>query len=96
MMINLIPFVAGWIALACAVLGLAIYRRMLSTRTDEMLHVLDSEAAHVSEQAVVAHQLDLIDRWGKILTIVAVVTGILLAGLYLYRYWMQSSQQLWQ
>jgi hypothetical protein len=96
MNIALTPFLAGWIALAIAVLGLAIYRRAISTHADDMLHVADSEAGHVAKQAATAHQLDMVDRWGKLLTVVATVYGVLLAAAYLYRYWTVSSQQMWQ
>ena len=47
--INLSPFVAGWLALACTIAGLAIYRKLVSTREDDTLHVLDNES-HVLEQ----------------------------------------------
>ena len=53
---GLSPFVAGWLALACTIAGLAIYRRLVSTREDDMLHVLDNES-HVLKQAAIAHQL---------------------------------------
>ena len=87
--INLSPFVAGWLALACTIAGLAIYRKLVSTREDDTLHVLDNES-HVLEQAALAHRLDTVDHWGKILTVTATVYGVLLAVGYFYQVWMEG------
>jgi hypothetical protein len=40
--------------------------------------------AAVADQANVAHKLDVIDKWGKILTVVAVVSGLAIAAAYVY------------
>jgi hypothetical protein len=77
------------------VVGLAFYRRHISAGEDDMLHV-SGDQSRVLKQAAVAHRLDTIDRWGKILTVLGTVSGVLLAGAYLYQYWVQSSQQLWK
>jgi hypothetical protein len=95
MHVNLVPFIAAWVALACFVVGLAFYRRHISAGEDDMLHV-SGDQSRVLKQAAVAHRLDTIDRWGKILTVLGTVSGVLLAGAYLYQYWVQSSQQLWK
>ena len=91
---TLTPFIAGWIALACAVAGLALYRRVISGQDDEMLHVRDSESAHISHQSVIAHRLETIDRWGKTLTVVVAALGVLLAVAYLYQVWMAGFSQM--
>jgi hypothetical protein len=90
----LIPFVVGWIVVACAVTGLAVYRKLVSTREDDRLHVRESETGCVSQQAAIAHRLDLLDRWGKSLTVVALVYGLLLAIVYSYRIWLEGGQTL--
>jgi hypothetical protein len=92
---GLMPFFAGWIALACVVAGLAIYRKLISDQEDDMLHVSDSESKHISHQATIAHRLDTIDHWGKILTVVAVGYGVLLAAAYFYQVWVEGSRQMW-
>jgi hypothetical protein len=89
MNVSLSPFVAGWLVLACVISGLAIYRRLVSNREGDMPHVLDNES-HVLRQAVIAHRLDTIDRWGKILTVTATVYGVLLGLGYFYQIWMEG------
>jgi hypothetical protein len=96
MNVNLIPFAASWIALACAVLILAIYRKRIAGHEDDTLHVSDSEVSHITEQAATAHRLEVVDHWGKLLTIVGAVYGVVLVAAYFYQYWVQSSQQMWK
>lgn len=93
MNVSLFPFVAGWLALACTIAGLAIYRRLVLTREDDMLHVLDNES-HVLRQTAIAHRLDTVDHWGKILTVTATVYGVLLAVGYFYQVWMEGFRQI--
>ncbi len=95
MNVSLTPFVAGWLALACTIAGLAIYRRLVSAREDDMLHVLDNKS-HVLKQAAIAHQLDMVDHWGKILTVTATVYGTVLAVGYFYQVWMEGFRQMWR
>jgi hypothetical protein len=92
MKIALTPFVAGWIALVCAVAGLAIYRRMIANREDGGLHVRESELAAVSKQTSTAHRLDIVDWWGKWLTVIVATLGVLLAALYLYEVWTEGTR----
>ena len=88
---SLIPFVVVWAVLATAVLVLAIYRMRIAGRTDELLHVQEAEASLVYQQAEVAKKLEVIDRWGKILTVVVAATGVILAVLFLYDSWLRSN-----
>jgi len=76
---NLIPFVALWSVIALAVLGLLAWRKIVSSKEDDQLHVLDGAT---TDQVIVASKLDTIDKWGKILTVVAVVLGLLIAAAY--------------
>jgi hypothetical protein len=92
----LTPFVAGWVVLACVVAGLAIYRRTISTREDDMLHVTDGESGRIPNQAEVAHRLDMVDRWGKLVTLVVTLYGLLLAAAYSYQIWTEGSRQMWK
>ena len=89
---NLLPFAVLWALLAATVIALIIYRKMVAGQEDDALHV--SQANVVSRQAEVAHKLDQIDRWGKILTVVTVVAGLALATAYVYQSWVQASNYL--
>jgi hypothetical protein len=75
--------------LALVVVAMALYRRSISVKDEETLHLSDpSESAH---QVVIAHKLEHVDKWGKVLTIVAVVYGVLLAVAYTYQTWVQAT-----
>lgn len=91
-MSNLIPYVVVWSVLALGVIVLYAYRRAVAKQEDETLHVLDAEVAQVSQQTVVARKLEVIDRWGKLVTLLAVLYTLALVGLYIYNAWMASSR----
>ena len=65
------------------------WRKVVSRQEDDSLHVLDGGA--VTHQVDVTHKLDVIDKWGKILTVVTVVYGLILGALYLYQSWIEMS-----
>ena len=96
MNINLYPFGASWIALACAVLILAVYRHRLSSHEDDTLHVSDAQASQITKQAIAAQRLAVIDRWGKLLTVIAAVYGLALGALYTYQMWVEGSRTMWK
>jgi hypothetical protein len=89
---NLVPYLVTWIPLAVIVLLLAIYRNMIASHEDETIHVLDGDAPAVAEQVKLSRKLELIERWGKLLTIVVVVYGLVIASMYLYFIWQQGAQ----
>ena len=80
-MSNLIPYLAIWSLLALAVIALLVTRKVVASKEDDQLHVLEGATA---QQSDVAHKLDVIDRWGKILTALAVAGGLAIAALYVY------------
>ena len=86
---NLRLFLYLWVALAVVVFALFIRRKMVASHEDDSLHVLDGGGG---DQTVVAQKLDQIDRWGKILTVVMVIYGVLLGAAYAYQAWIQTSQ----
>lgn len=88
---NLTPWVIGWAVLTVIVIILAIYRWVVANQEDDSLHVSETEAAIVSQQVAVAKKLAAIDRWGKLLTIIAALYGLALLGAYLYQGWTDSS-----
>jgi len=79
---NFIPLIAVWGVLALVVLGLYLWRRNVAKDEDDGLHVLHGVLA---QQTAVAEKLDMIDKWGKILTALAAISGLLLAAAYLYQ-----------
>jgi hypothetical protein len=77
-----------WLAIASIVFGLAAYRKMVSRNEDDILHVRDAEAGKIAQQSAMANRLDLVDKWGKALTVVAFVFGVFLACAVLYQQWL--------
>jgi hypothetical protein len=81
---NLVPYLAVWAVMVLAVLVLLVYRQKLAHNEDDTIHVLHGEGA-VSQQAATAQKLERVDRWGKIVTVVALLWGLFIAVLYLYK-----------
>ena len=89
MHINFTPWMILWAALALAVLVMAGYRKIASVREDETLHLVNpSESAR---QLAIFHKLERIDKWGRLLTVVAAIYGLLLAIAYTYQTWVQAT-----
>lgn len=89
---NLFPFVVIWAVLFVAVIVLFFYRRSIARYEDDTLHVLDSDQQQVAEQVKIARKLEVVEKWGKILTIIVVVYGLVLLGLYGYLRFVESSR----
>jgi len=90
MHIDLRPFIGLEILLAIAVIVMIAWRKTVARAEDDTLHVLQGEVAQ--QQTAVAHKLDVIDKWGKALTVIAVVFGVLLAAAWVYQAWVQGTQ----
>lgn len=90
MNLDLRPFFVLWIVLATSVIALIVRRKMLAIHEDDSLHVMQTGPA--AQQVDLAHKLDQIDKWGKILTAIAVVFGLLVGAAYVYQVWVQSTQ----
>ena len=89
---NLLPLIVLWGVMAISVLTLIIWRKSVSRNEDDNLHVLHTEG--VPQQALVAQKLEVIDKWGKIVTAVTVALGVLIAGLFVYQTWVTTSTQV--
>lgn len=89
---NLTFYLATWIPLVVVVAGLAVYRNMVASHEDETIHVLEGDAPQVAAQIKLSRRLEVIERWGKILTAIVVVYGLLIATVYLYYVWQQGSK----
>jgi hypothetical protein len=85
---NLFPIVVSWAILASMVAGLALYRKIVANKEDDFLHV---DARLENQQRAVAKKLEVIDKWGKLLTIVAGVFTLILLAALLYNGWHSSA-----
>jgi hypothetical protein len=86
---NMMPLVVSWAVLASGVAGLAFYRKMVASKEDDYLHV---DARTNAQQQVMARKLEALDKWGKLLTIVAAVFTVILLAVLLYNGWNESTR----
>ena len=91
MNINLVPFVVVWIAVVLAVITLLFRHRSIAGKEDANLDVM--ETVSVAQQHVaLEHKLAYVDKWGKILTAIAVIYGLAIAAFYVFQTFEQSSR----
>jgi len=83
--INLTPAVVIWIILAIATLGLALYRKLISASEADLIHLGPGEEQHIPQQIALETKLKAVDHWGKMLTVITVVVGLVTAAIYLYQ-----------
>lgn len=74
------------------VLLLAGTRKWVSSHEDDMLHLRDSDGNIVRQQTWTATTLNRIDHWGKVLTAVVVVYGLVLLGRVFYMAWIEATR----
>jgi hypothetical protein len=91
-MSNLLPYAIAWAVLAVIVAALAIARKMVSSHEDDSVHLGGDSAVAIPEQLTVAKKLEAIDKWGKVLTVVLAITGVILAVLYGIEMWEATSR----
>jgi hypothetical protein len=88
---NFVPFVVLWAVMAAVVLALVVWRKVVSSKEDDNIHVLDGGAV-AQQQTQVAQKLDQIDKWGKTLTVITLVFGVVLAAFYVYQGWINGAK----
>jgi hypothetical protein len=81
-MMKLLPYTIAWAILALVVAILAVRRRLIASEEDDVVRLSEPEAGAVEHQLEVAKRLEAIDKWGKPLTIVLAVAGVILAVFY--------------
>ena len=81
---NMMIYVIAWGVLALIVLILAVMRKSVSSHEDDTIHLTGDPDAAVTEQTRIAKRLEAIDKWGKWLTVVLAITGLILAGIWGY------------
>jgi hypothetical protein len=79
-----------WAALTLFVIGLAIARKITARNEDDLVHLAGGAERAISQQISVAQKLDWYDRWGKTLTVVDGVFGLVLVAIMLYMAWRDS------
>jgi hypothetical protein len=89
---NLTPYMMIWTAVALVVGLLALVRRQMAAKEDDTIHLGSAATTMASEQMTMAKKLATIDRWGKILTVLLVVTGIVLGIIYGMQLWDETSR----
>jgi hypothetical protein len=82
MQLILMPLLVVWGLLALSVAVLFAWRQMIARNEDDTLHVMDGV---VTQQTTVAHKLEIIDKWGKILTVITVVLGVVLGAAFVLK-----------
>jgi Flp pilus assembly protein TadB len=78
---NFLPLLVVWIALALVVMALFLWRQTVARGEDDSLHVMHGA---LTQQTSLAQKLDALDKWGKTLTVITVVFGLLLAAGYIF------------
>lgn len=87
MHVDLHPFLILWLIVIAGVVVLAFRRRSVALQEDPALHLGMAHASTAAEQVAVAKKLEQIDKWVKLLIIIAVAFGVLLAAAALYKAW---------
>ena len=88
---NVTPYIIAWSLLGLTVLGLALYRKMIMMhQEDELVHLGPGEQKLIPHQVALTKKIDKIDRWGEVLTILAVAFGLMIAAAYLWGAWERS------
>ena len=94
MNLNLFPFAVLFAVMALAVIALIVVRKRISSGEDDTLHVMEGDAAMIPHQQEIAHKLEVIDRWGKSLTVLTVVYGLAIGALWVYQGWVTASNYM--
>lgn len=81
------PYLAVWSFFAAIVAGLAVYRKMLATQEDDSLHVSEGSSRLVPQQIAHAQRIQVVEKWGKSLTLVVVIAGLIMAAIYFWGVW---------
>ena len=87
---NLRPFWSVEVVLSAIVVAMIVWRKLVARHEDDFVHVLDGASA--GQQASVAHKLDQIDKWGKALTAITFLYGVLICAIYVYQTWIQGAK----
>lgn len=93
---NIIPLAISWGILTLVVVALAIYKKSLDGHIDENIHINASEDVTLQRQAVETHRSEVVERWGKGLTAIVVLYGLVIVGVLIYHQWQAASNMGFQ
>jgi hypothetical protein len=72
------------IAMTVVVAGIALYRKIVTRRDDEVLHIADPSGEVSANERNVSRSLKKVDNVGIALTVATALYGIALFAIYLY------------
>lgn len=84
---NIIPMTIPWVILTIVVIALAFYKKSLDSHVDEHLHIDAQEDRMVQAQVAQAKRSEMVEMWGKILTVVVFLYGLGIVGMIAYHQW---------
>jgi hypothetical protein len=87
MQIYWLVAVAAWVGITAGAATLALYRKFIAREEMDVVHIAPGSAPVIRSQKEFADRLDWIDIWGQRLTLIALVLGAILGGIYLYQVW---------
>lgn len=88
---NIIPMTIPWAVLTIIVIALAFYKKSLDSHVDEHLHFDEQEDRLVQQQVAQARRSEVVEMWGKILTVVAFLYGLAIVGMIAWHQWQIST-----
>jgi hypothetical protein len=88
---NVSVLFAPWSVLFVAFVAVSVIRWSIGQKEDDHLHVLDTDTDLVGVQASVAHKLDVLDRWKKVLLIANVLFALVVAGMHMYSTFLRNA-----
>ena len=83
---QIMMLMTSWFVLVIAYVGLFIYRKQLERGEDDTVHVLADNRV-LSAQETIAHKMEALERWSKILITVVILYGLIIGGMCLYSVW---------
>jgi hypothetical protein len=88
---NIIQMTIPWVVLTLIVVVLAIYKKSLDSHVDEGLHIGAEEDKLVKAQVAQTRRSALVEKWGKVLTVVVFLYGLGIVGMIAYHEWQVST-----
>jgi hypothetical protein len=91
---NLQLLLGVWAAVFLAWATVSLMRHQVGKREDDHIHFNDGEQQLLAAQSMVAHKLDVLDRWKGALMILMVVIGLLAGAYFVWQVWQQSTSTI--